>query len=58
MVLLLLVKLEVLCVLENGEEMFVCVIVLVGKFELMILMVGLIDKDVEFDCFVKEIVKI
>lgn len=57
LVLVLLVKFESICVLVDGEVILVCVIVLVGKFELMILMAGLIDKDVELDCLVKEIVK-
>lgn len=56
-VLLSLAKLEVLRVLEEGEETPACATALVGQSELMIPMAGLIDKDAELERLAKEIAK-
>lgn len=55
LLLMKLVKLESICVLEVGEEVLMFVIVLVGDMEVLVLMVGLIDKSVELGCLDKEI---
>lgn len=56
-VLVSLAKLESIRVLADGEATRLCATALVGKSELMIPMVGLIDKDAELDRLAKEIAK-
>ncbi len=56
-VLVSLAKLESIRVLADGEATPACATALVGKSELMIPMVGLIDKDAELDRLAKEIAK-
>ncbi|MEK6187464.1 valine--tRNA ligase [Vibrio cholerae] len=56
-VLVSLAKLESIRVLADGEATLACATALVGKSELMIPMVGLIDKDAELDRLAKEIAK-
>lgn len=51
-------KFEIVIILKDGEEVLVSVIVFVGEMEIFILMVGFIDKDVEFVCIIKVMEKI
>lgn len=52
--LVFLVKLESLDWFDGGEVLMF-VIQLVGEMEVLVFMVGLIDKDVEFKCLDKEL---
>lgn len=51
--LVFFVKFEEFMFFDNKDDVFVCVILYVGNFEIMILMVGLIDVEVELVCIVK-----